>query len=338
MSGIYEDGPAVEPGGPPPSDSGLVVPEYGDEPSAPSMSMETEGDIALKPQVRIMGKEIKSLLGLAAAVFVGVVVITAAVTASSPAPPSGSEPVAQGAAVDPSPANRSVARPPPPPPPPMANGGTVASQHPDHGDPEQEDIVAFGVGSARRMDMLDRNAAPSYIYTGCFKDGTERDLGSVDVESEGIVTNIGGAASVRTCAQICQGYEHFAVQNQNQCYCDNEAAGSYGQDTSVPTGCNTPCASASLANQLGALMTTNPDCARAWTGACDTAAAAAGVSKPEMCGGVWRNQVYDMTNDEMADLMVDPAVTFVENGCYIDDEHRDLKGDVIHMGTDASQQ
>jgi len=248
MSGIYEDGPAVEPGGPPPSDSGLVVPEYGDEPSAPPMSMETEGDIALKPQVRIMGKEIKSLLGVAAAVLVGVVVITAAVTASAPAPPSGS-----GAAVDPSPANPNVARPPPPPPPPMANGGTVASQHPDHGDPEQEDIVAFGVGSARRMDMLDRNAAPSYIYTGCFKDGTERDLGSVDVESEGIVTNMGGAASVRTCAQICQGYEHFAVQNQNQCYCDNEAAGSYGQDTSVPSGCNAPCASASLADQLGAL-------------------------------------------------------------------------------------
>ena len=36
--------------------------------------------------------------------------------------------------------------------------------------------MSFGSGSAERLAVLDRNAAPRFIKVGCFKDGVERDL------------------------------------------------------------------------------------------------------------------------------------------------------------------
>ena len=68
-----------------------------------------------------------------------------------------------------------------------------------------------------------------------------------------------------------------------------------------------------------------PGCEGTWEPACDEAAATAGVSKPEICGGPWRNSVYDVTTpDDQDDVRIDETVTFVEEGCFIDDEHRDL--------------
>ena len=42
-------------------------------------------------------------------------------------------------------------------------------------------------------------------------------------------------------------------------------------------------------------------------------------------------------NGELDDLIIDYDIVYTEEGCYKDTEHRDLKGDVIHMGADASE-
>ena len=180
------------------------------------------------------------------------------------------------------------------------------------GDNSIPDVFPFTDASAQRMASIDYTVTATYISRGCWNDGSDgpadRDMGSVDANGEGVVTDMAGQSSVSTCAQVCLGYEHFAVQNGNQCYCDN-SFGTHGRDTSHG-GCNVPCANA------------------------DNLASAT----PENCGGDWRNSVYDATTTEMDDLVVDNSIRFNREGCYIDTEHRDLIGDVIHMGADASEQ
>ena len=113
----------------------------------------------------------------------------------------------------------------------------------------------------------------------------------------------------------------------------------------MPNQCNTPCNHADLRLNLGALVDQvdgdgnivtagiMPSCEGEWTTDCDNAARQAHVRKPEICGGAWRNSVYDVTSNEMDTLVIDYSVVFQDEGCYIDTEHRDLKGDAIHMGS-----
>ena len=43
-------------------------------------------------------------------------------------------------------------------------------------------------------------------------------------------------------------------------------------------------------------------------------------------------------NGELDDLIIDYDIVYTVEGCFVDTEHRDLKGDVIHMGADASEE
>jgi hypothetical protein len=177
-----------------------------------------------------------------------------------------------------------------------------------------------------------------YIYRGCYIDAGDeggRDMGSGIGNDEGTFHNMAVHASAFTCAELCQGYEHFGLQYHSQCFCDNQF-GTHGQDTAAPTGCNTPCNHEDLRGRLGALVDqvdadgnllvagTMPSCMGTWEPACDDAAKTAGVSKPEICGGAWRNSVYDVTTpDDQEDVMIDESVEFHAEGCFMDDEHRD---------------
>ena len=115
-------------------------------------------------------------------------------------------------------------------------------------------------------------------------------MGSGIGNDEGTVTNMATQASAHTCAEICIGFSNFGLQYHTQCFCDNQY-GTHGQDTAVPSGCNTPCDHPDLAAQLAPLLATMPDCQSTWTPDCDLAAAKVGVAKPEICGGAWRNSV-----------------------------------------------
>ena len=134
-----------------------------------------------------------------------------------------------------------------------------------------------------------------------------REMGSGVGNDEGTFHTMSMQASAHTCAELCQGYEHFGVQFHNQCFCDNQF-GTHGQDTSVPSGCDTPCAHSDLRTRLGRLVNQlAPDgtvltpgymdsCFDRWLPECDAAAASLGVAKPEICGGSWRNSVYAITS------------------------------------------
>ena len=144
---------------------------------------------------------------------------------------------------------------------------------------------------------IDTELQVDFIYRGCYIDvGDEggRDMGSGIGNDEGTVTNMETQASAHTCAEICYGYEHFGLQYHTQCFCDNQF-GTHGQDTDVPSGCNTPCDHPALAAQLAPLLETMPECQGTWTPECDAQAVEVGVAKPEICGGAWRNSVYDVT-------------------------------------------
>ena len=189
----------------------------------------------------------------------------------------------------------------------------------------------------------------SYIRRGCYIDSGDeggRDMGPGIGNDVGTVTNMAVQASAHTCAELCYGYEHFGLQYHSQCFCDNNF-GTHGQDTAVPSGCNTPCNHADLKARLGALVDqvdadgnivtagVMPSCEGSWTPECDTAAAALDppVRKPEICGGAWRNSVYDVTTHAQMDEM-EPDSTILyeaatpaasggtganaESNCYID--------------------
>ena len=201
MSGIYDDKapgiqgepgapgapPPSEPGAPPPGDT-LVVPEYDDTLAAPPMTMEIEGgEIGIKPRLMIAGKPAPVVAGAIGCGVIGIVMLSVLVAGPSAVPGPNPPPV-----------------PAPNPPPGVLGGsggggggsgdGTGTPHRNDspavanHGTPLGEDIFPFTDASAERMDRLDRALAPHYVYHGCYNDAEPRDLGSVDVDAEGLVT------------------------------------------------------------------------------------------------------------------------------------------------------
>ena len=115
-------------------------------------------------------------------------------------------------------------------------------------------------------------------------------MGSGIGNDEGTVTNMETQASAHTCAEICYGYEHFGLQYHTQCFCDNQFD-KYGEDTDVPSGCNTPCDHPDWAAAAAPLLATMPECQGTWMPECAAQAAVVRVDEPEICGGAWRNSV-----------------------------------------------
>jgi hypothetical protein len=131
-----------------------------------------------------------------------------------------------------------------------------------------------------------------FHYIGCFMDGPNRDL-------SGEMTNMGGAASVNLCAQLCAGFNVFGLQYYGQCFCDNNfgAGGAASEDE-----CALPC--------------TGDD--------------------TKICGGLWRNSVYAITANHDTDAVKAEGVEYRYVGCFIDGPTRDLSADPTNMGADAS--
>ncbi|CAD7933102.1 unnamed protein product [Amoebophrya sp. A120] len=90
-----------------------------------------------------------------------------------------------------------------------------------------------------------------FVLLGCFQDKRQRAMGKMAK----------GAYSVAECAEHCAGYEFFAIQSYQQCFCSNgNDHEKYGK---TPDGdCSTPCKK-------------------------DPAA-----DGERQCGGGWRNSVY----------------------------------------------
>jgi hypothetical protein len=110
-------------------------------------------------------------------------------------------------------------------------------------------------------------------------------------------------ASIHTCAELCVGYTVFGLQYHNQCFCGNTYGGN-AQDDDSPTGCNTPCNHPGLKDELYML----PGCEGTWEPACDEIAAAFHISKPEICGGAWRNSVYSIVSNDQCEHATNPEL------------------------------
>ena len=194
--------------------------------------------------------------------------------------------------------------------------------------------------------ITDRGQAPvinteievNYLYEGCYIDVSgSRDIGTGAGNDEGSFHTMSAQASIHTCAEICNGFSYFGLQYHNQCFCGN-THGTNGHDTDTPSGCNTPCNHPGLQRSLGSLMQvratkhclslvvpleflsktvpfyctfatqTNPSCEGTWEPACDIAAETAGIAKPEICGGGWRNSVYSIMSNSMCQHAVNGAL------------------------------
>lgn len=137
-------------------------------------------------------------------------------------------------------------------------------------------------------------------YVGCFKDEGDADGdGTIDCAQEGSaaqqpttiynpdgtdagVTSVGRCRDLNgaffsmgdnsgkdICSELCAGYVYFGIQNANECYCDNAPTAA----ERAPEGeCNRPC----------------------YTGANDDSSPI--ESATEMCGGAWRNSVYQASS------------------------------------------
>ena len=85
---------------------------------------------------------------------------------------------------------------------------------------------------------------------------------------------MGEEASPAKCAELCAGYAYFGVQFHNQCFCDNAGA---MRQRAPETECDTPC-----------------------TDGIDHDAA--GAPPATMCGGAWRNSVYQLSSEPCLSL------------------------------------
>ena len=99
----------------------------------------------------------------------------------------------------------------------------------------------------------------TYTYQGCFVDQGTRDL-------EGTMFNMGDQGSTRICAELCVGYTYFGTQAGQQCFC-GMTYGAYGAATDDAAECNSECPGH-----------------------------ATGGTTHAMCGGSWRNSVYEITS------------------------------------------
>ena len=83
----------------------------------------------------------------------------------------------------------------------------------------------------------------------------------------GAVFHMGEEASPHKCAELCAGYAYFGLQDYNQCFCDNAG----GMTQRAPEAeCDTPCSDGIDHDADGAPAAT-------------------------MCGGAWRNSVYQLS-------------------------------------------
>lgn len=97
---------------------------------------------------------------------------------------------------------------------------------------------------------------------------------------------------------MCAGFQYFGLQYASQCFCGNEYD-SGGQADEA-------------------------DCSSACSG-----------DATIMCGGSWRNSVYEITGAVDLDVL-QTAVTYSYVGCYVDASSRDLGAVENNMGPDAS--
>eukprot|EP01043_Picozoa_sp_COSAG02_P011561 COSAG02_NODE_427_length_22498_cov_11.745212_11_plen_656_part_00 len=139
------------------------------------------------------------------------------------------------------------------------------------------------------LDVLE--TAVTYAYKGCYVDQGTRDL-------EGQMFNMGEQATTRVCAELCVGSTYFGTQAGQQCFC-GMTYGDYGAATDDAAECNSEC----FGHATGG----------------DTHA---------MCGGSWRNSVYEITSaNDLIQLPPDePLAEYSYIGCFVDQEPRDLGG------------
>lgn len=152
-----------------------------------------------------------------------------------------------------------------------------------------------------------------FQYVGCFIDAPDRDMDGLTHDgttAEGAsngengvpppfyvmgVGSVGDSAEPidgdprQVCAQLCTGFRYFALQFYNACFCDNANGMSLG--AAPEAECNTPCNGHDGSDGQEAIM----------------------------CGGAWRNSVYEMhtSNWEAAgydDTMWESAKSIGPNG------------------------
>ena len=102
------------------------------------------------------------------------------------------------------------------------------------------------------------------VYAGCFVDNSDRDLSAESYNIDPV------DATLEVCNEFCysRGYSYFAMQYGTECWCDNSfghfnadgSAAAEGTVASPVDGCDSPCAG-------------NP---------------------AQLCGGSWRNSVYEV--------------------------------------------
>ena len=78
-------------------------------------------------------------------------------------------------------------------------------------------------------------------------------------------------ASAAECAELCAGFRYFATQDYSQCFCDNA---NIRGDPAPDSECDTPCNDGTDADGDVSHYGTQLH------------------SETEMCGGSWRNSVY----------------------------------------------
>ena len=117
---------------------------------------------------------------------------------------------------------------------------------------------------------------------------------------EGAFGELGPLATTHVCADMCAGFQYFALQYATQCFCGN----SYDSGGPAPGGdadCNMPCSG----------------------------------DPTVMCGAGWRNSVYEITGQVALDVL-ETAVTYTYKGCYVDTPTRDLSGPMYNMDSQAT--